>query len=636
LHFLHLDQLLFSADLNAKSLHSSSHYFPPVSKDLGTATPIVPTSKVLEQATNTERRSVLENFRDVVRSVRFGKQPVSKTVRPIKDEEESTLSTFESHATSCPFCSDPGIRYVNDEELCQTGYELAQNVLLYLHMRDDGELYSSTDEEGSLVVVQISRDPDYPISKEDAYPLTMEMLRLTHMSYRDDKRNRAFISVNQTWEERTPARNPTVEIRSATKSEQESKEQPPPGVNIYEAEVTVPASVEPGAKQEDELDQEKPVDDKPELQRSPTVPLFEKKVTISAKVSDWYGSRESHAVGNSNQEEEYHITLTPGMMRFWSARADSSRGEWNMALAHDTVIRKFGSLNFIGIRPSISLKGYQIRCLTSTEFDELCDAMRRFRTPPPEEEEDQEDRVETTFAVMQRTNWVHYRMIFTPGYLRISKFTAATASTGEATDEDTHTLPHDVRASISITRHTFSVRIEYPIKVLTFQLRSLSECKRLHMLIRSFKDKNPDSESQPPHENTPQKIHSSRPGSVWYTKSLLDPELALGEDCDIQVLPDRIQALSRRQFNESGTQPAVMVAQSLRPTQFSGFRKEGSQRLRIYAPSIQGVATYEVEQVAEYRFSSAEDCDEVYRVIKETGGKVKEFDKYWDGIVGTE
>ncbi|KAF2474226.1 uncharacterized protein BDR25DRAFT_385695 [Lindgomyces ingoldianus] len=202
-------------------------FFPPVETNVNKALP--PSSSLQLKSNDTTkatepapppRRTLFGSIGDAIRNVRFGKQPVSQTLRPLQSGEETALINYESHAQGCSTCSKIAQLYAEDKDLCVDGYGKAQCVLQYLYMEADRSVYSTLDSERSVKV-------EFP----QEYKHSWNLLVTVEKSYRDIHRSSPFVTVNQPYPstEQRGHRNPS----------------PPPGVTIYNAEVTIPIKKEP-------------------------------------------------------------------------------------------------------------------------------------------------------------------------------------------------------------------------------------------------------------------------------------------------------------------------------------------------------------------------------------------------------
>ncbi|KAF2181759.1 hypothetical protein K469DRAFT_691838 [Zopfia rhizophila CBS 207.26] len=211
-------------------------YFPPVEPADINVNKAFPSSSSLssssielkqEASSSTEsakppRRTLFSSIGEAFRNVRFGKQPVTQTSRPLNAAEQQCLSYFESHARNCPTCNNIARVYAERRSLCADGYDHAQGVLQYLYMEADQNVYSTNLEGGRRVQVEIPND---------MYPVSWNLLTFTERSFRDPSRGRPFVSPNQPY--------------GVDGDEPEADEPSPPGAAIYNAEVTIPRKPEP-------------------------------------------------------------------------------------------------------------------------------------------------------------------------------------------------------------------------------------------------------------------------------------------------------------------------------------------------------------------------------------------------------
>lgn len=85
---------------------------------------------------------------------------ISQVFRPVSKEEAWALHIFESHAQKCIYCHNPEEVHRKHELLCERGHELAQDVCAFLYNHTDGKTYSTTEEDGKRVLVEIPNGYD--------------------------------------------------------------------------------------------------------------------------------------------------------------------------------------------------------------------------------------------------------------------------------------------------------------------------------------------------------------------------------------------------------------------------------------------------------------------------------------------
>jgi O-acetyl-ADP-ribose deacetylase (regulator of RNase III) len=162
-------------------------YFPPpqqVGPSRSVAQPTeVQGSSQLSKTTPTPRRSLFGSVGDALRGVRFGKQP--ETSRLINSYEEHALIEFERHAKYCITCKDIEGLYVKGRDLCDVGYRLAQTLLWYMNMLEDGHVYSMQGAEGKRDKVEVP---------SDIFPFSLRLLRTVERSSRDKDRKGLFVT----------------------------------------------------------------------------------------------------------------------------------------------------------------------------------------------------------------------------------------------------------------------------------------------------------------------------------------------------------------------------------------------------------------------------------------------------------
>ncbi|KAF2738524.1 hypothetical protein EJ04DRAFT_573686 [Polyplosphaeria fusca] len=170
-------------------------FFPPVDLNVNKALPSDerPSSRAQEgKATSSSpppKRTIFNTIGDAFRNVRFGRQPVTETSRPLNDIEEHALMRFESHARGCSTCSDIANLYAENRELCADGYREAQDVLQYLYMESDQSAYSRN--------IEVENDRRIKLEIPQDYPNSLNLLATVEKSYRDSHRSRPFVVTNK-------------------------------------------------------------------------------------------------------------------------------------------------------------------------------------------------------------------------------------------------------------------------------------------------------------------------------------------------------------------------------------------------------------------------------------------------------
>ncbi|KAJ4367074.1 hypothetical protein N0V83_007604 [Neocucurbitaria cava] len=161
-------------------------YFPPIEHSTQVR-PAVQTkqSSSPEDSTPSRRRSLFGSVSEAFRSVRFGKQPESS--REINTYEESALISFESHAKDCVTCKDIDKLYRDGDHLCEKGYALAQQLLWYMNMTSDHNVYPRPDKTGQSIKLEVPAD---------MFPISLSLLTTVERSLWDDSRNEPFVSTN--------------------------------------------------------------------------------------------------------------------------------------------------------------------------------------------------------------------------------------------------------------------------------------------------------------------------------------------------------------------------------------------------------------------------------------------------------
>ena len=202
-------------------------YFPPVqpypNADDSTQRPVTPSSpqsiesrggSASSKPSLTPRRSLFGSIGEAFRSVRFGKQP--ETSRQITTFDEHALIGFEAHAHDCTTCKDINRLYQEGRDLCEVGYPHAQLILRFMDMAQDQTIYTKPDQSGQRTRLEVPAD---------LFPLSVTLLSVVEQSFRDESRTRPFVSQNRPYEAMTQSQTQMEDL---------------PGVQIHEAEVTVP------------------------------------------------------------------------------------------------------------------------------------------------------------------------------------------------------------------------------------------------------------------------------------------------------------------------------------------------------------------------------------------------------------
>ncbi|KAH7074703.1 hypothetical protein BKA63DRAFT_415264 [Paraphoma chrysanthemicola] len=193
-------------------------YFPPIDLYANRALPAAAHAEASSStgiSKETPKRTLFGSISEAVKSVRFGKTP--EPSRPINPHEEHSLIKFESHAKDCETCKDIRKLYIEGRDLCAEGYSLAQTVLWHMNMQLDHSVYRKPDANG------LSFRLDVPA---EMFPISMSLLEVVEMSYRDGKRSQPFVTPNRPL--------------STSAEDQAEDNIVPPGVTIHRAEVEVP------------------------------------------------------------------------------------------------------------------------------------------------------------------------------------------------------------------------------------------------------------------------------------------------------------------------------------------------------------------------------------------------------------
>lgn len=198
-------------------------YFPPADTNVNKAIAIG--STLSRSSTNSttsfsqnsdtyqpKRRSLFSSFSQAFRGLSSRKQSMPQASRPLHSIEEDTFINFEKHARDCSTCTDIARLYDEGQRLCVDGYGAAQQMLNFVHMKDDGSVYMT-----GIGNVDHAKRVDIPSD----YMKCLELLKVVEKSNRDSRSLQPFVSP------RIPYYDQGTDI-------------PPPGVTIYNAEVEVP------------------------------------------------------------------------------------------------------------------------------------------------------------------------------------------------------------------------------------------------------------------------------------------------------------------------------------------------------------------------------------------------------------
>ncbi|KAL1607874.1 hypothetical protein SLS60_002812 [Paraconiothyrium brasiliense] len=123
----------------------------------------------------------------VVREVGFMRDPVTTVSRPLNTEESWAAYYFETHARQCRYCHEPYEVYRNDEQLCESGHGLAQDVGAFLYTRA-GEIFSTCEEGDKLVQVELPM----------GHVQVRNLLKAIEHSLRSEHAVQQFISFDRT------------------------------------------------------------------------------------------------------------------------------------------------------------------------------------------------------------------------------------------------------------------------------------------------------------------------------------------------------------------------------------------------------------------------------------------------------
>lgn len=200
----------FFPPMDSNANRALPSYSIPQVPHTGQGTAIAPTTA----ETPAPRRNLFDSIGEAFRNVRFGKQPVTELTRSLQPGEEDALINFEIHCQSCPICNDIVKLYNDGQRLCPHGYAAGQFVLRYLYMEASQLVYSTRLEGGKRVRVEMP----------NSYPNAWNLLVHVEKSSRHGDGSRLFVSPNQPY----------------AAAVEEPLETLPPGVNVYNAEVTIP------------------------------------------------------------------------------------------------------------------------------------------------------------------------------------------------------------------------------------------------------------------------------------------------------------------------------------------------------------------------------------------------------------
>ncbi|KAH7080625.1 hypothetical protein BKA63DRAFT_563300 [Paraphoma chrysanthemicola] len=95
------------------------------------------------------------NNRKEKERVYFAKDPVESISRLVNPTESWAAYHFEMHARKCAYCHNPYEVHRRREQLCEAGHGMAQEVCRYVYNKSDGITYSTNEEDGKLVRVEI-------------------------------------------------------------------------------------------------------------------------------------------------------------------------------------------------------------------------------------------------------------------------------------------------------------------------------------------------------------------------------------------------------------------------------------------------------------------------------------------------
>jgi O-acetyl-ADP-ribose deacetylase (regulator of RNase III) len=164
-------------------------YFPPPQQTVK-AQPGTQVTGQPSRPSPTPRRSLFGSVGEAIRGVRSGKQ--IKTSQPINSYEEHALIEFEQHAKGCITCRDIERLYIKGRDLCDTGYRLAQTLLWYMDMWENGDVYGMPGRGQKLEV------------PTDMFPLSLLLLRTVEKSIRDKHRKGPFVSQSRKFADAVP------------------------------------------------------------------------------------------------------------------------------------------------------------------------------------------------------------------------------------------------------------------------------------------------------------------------------------------------------------------------------------------------------------------------------------------------
>jgi len=202
-------------------------HFPPVDVNVNKALPPrdSPSSQSMNIPGSSEpseipRRTLFSSMYDAVRGVKFGKQPATNTKRSPGTKERHALESFERHARGCSKCIDVEKVYSEKGDTCFVGSSVAQDVLRHFYVGPDQSVYSTDTGGRSMSRVEIPPE----------FPLSWKLLMTVAKRFQDEHQSRPLVSSNRPWQ--------------GIDEEQLSEDNVPPGVTIYNAEVTIPREPE--------------------------------------------------------------------------------------------------------------------------------------------------------------------------------------------------------------------------------------------------------------------------------------------------------------------------------------------------------------------------------------------------------
>jgi len=157
--------------------------------------------------------------------------PVSAVSRPVNTAESWAAYNFEMHARKCVYCHNPYEVHRNREQLCDIGHRLAQQVAGFIYNKSNGDTYSTVEEDGKPVRVEMPAN----------YDEVRGLLKAIERSLRHRTRT-PFVSLDRTYY--VAARIPLPDRTRSVKVEQAARKPRPKSGEIVDWPDREPERVE--------------------------------------------------------------------------------------------------------------------------------------------------------------------------------------------------------------------------------------------------------------------------------------------------------------------------------------------------------------------------------------------------------